>query len=213
MDEEKLMNAVLFAEGDKSSLKNFTDDATGIMSLVDNRKNNPKRWGQDSWGGVVLDQGEFSSIGSNEFNKAMSGQLTKEEEIFLKKAAQIRKGFETGMIKPTHDGDHMQNPIDKPNAWNTRTSEKDVKEGEMYYQEVGKSRVHTFRKETQKLSSKQKSIKNVQKLLNSKGYSLEEDGIQGEQTIQAVMDFQRKNGLKADGIAGKNTLAALQKSE
>lgn len=35
------------------------------------------------------------------------------------------------------------------------------------------------------------------------------DGIYGSQTLAAVKYFQRKNGLTADGIAGKNTLNAM----
>lgn len=35
------------------------------------------------------------------------------------------------------------------------------------------------------------------------------DGIYGSQTVAAVKWFQRKNGLVVDGIAGKNTLAAM----
>ena len=35
------------------------------------------------------------------------------------------------------------------------------------------------------------------------------DGIYGTQTLEAVKYFQRKNGLTVDGIAGKNTLAAM----
>lgn len=35
------------------------------------------------------------------------------------------------------------------------------------------------------------------------------DGIYGSKTVSAVKHFQRKNGLTVDGIAGKNTLAAM----
>ena len=35
------------------------------------------------------------------------------------------------------------------------------------------------------------------------------DGIYGSKTKKAVMYFQKKNGLTADGIVGKNTFAAL----
>ena len=35
------------------------------------------------------------------------------------------------------------------------------------------------------------------------------DGIYGTQTMNAVKYFQRKNGLTADGIAGKKTLEAM----
>ena len=36
------------------------------------------------------------------------------------------------------------------------------------------------------------------------------DGIFGPETEGAVKEFQRRNGLKADGIVGKLTLAALE---
>ncbi len=35
------------------------------------------------------------------------------------------------------------------------------------------------------------------------------DGIYGSRTVSAVKSFQRKNGLKVDGIAGQATLAAM----
>ena len=40
-------------------------------------------------------------------------------------------------------------------------------------------------------------------------YSGNVDGIYGSQTVAAVKKFQKKNGLTVDGIAGKNTLAAM----
>lgn len=52
-------------------------------------------------------------------------------------------------------------------------------------------------------------IKNLQKLLNNHGNNLKVDGYAGTDTSNAIKDFQRKNGLKADGIAGKNTFAKL----
>lgn len=53
-------------------------------------------------------------------------------------------------------------------------------------------------------------VKEVQRRLKQWGYykgSL--DGIYGTKTIEAVKLFQRKNGLKVDGITGKATYAAL----
>lgn len=47
------------------------------------------------------------------------------------------------------------------------------------------------------------------KLKNWGYYSGSVDGIFGSQTLKAVKYFQRKNGLVADGIVGKNTLKAL----
>lgn len=52
-------------------------------------------------------------------------------------------------------------------------------------------------------------IKDLQGKLNSKGYTLSVDGIVGNNTINAVKDFQRKNGLTIDGIAGNKTYEKL----
>lgn len=53
------------------------------------------------------------------------------------------------------------------------------------------------------------NVKQLQKLLNSIGYSLGEDGIYGGATQKAVIDFQSKNGLAADGMAGQKTMDAI----
>lgn len=53
-------------------------------------------------------------------------------------------------------------------------------------------------------------IKNLQTLLNNFGYKLAVDGYAGNDTINAISDFQRKNGLKVDGIAGEKTFAKLR---
>lgn len=58
--------------------------------------------------------------------------------------------------------------------------------------------------------SKGGEVKEVQRRLKQWGYySGPVDGIYGAKTVEAVKKFQRKNGLTADGIAGKSTYAAL----
>ena len=53
-------------------------------------------------------------------------------------------------------------------------------------------------------------VKELQRRLKQWGYySGEVDGIYGKGTTEAVKYFQRKNGLVADGIAGKATFEAL----
>ena len=47
------------------------------------------------------------------------------------------------------------------------------------------------------------------KLKNWGYYKGNIDGIYGSQTLKAVKDFQKKNGLTVDGIVGDKTLAAL----
>ena len=54
------------------------------------------------------------------------------------------------------------------------------------------------------------SVLALQRNLNTIGYSLNADGIFGEDTQKAVIDFQGKNGLSADGIVGPNTLSKIQ---
>ena len=53
-------------------------------------------------------------------------------------------------------------------------------------------------------------VKEVQRRLKQWGYyNGAIDGIYGAQTVEAVKKFQKKNGLTADGIAGRATYAAL----
>ena len=53
-------------------------------------------------------------------------------------------------------------------------------------------------------------IRDLQNLLNAKGYGLSVDGLSGNSTINAIKDFQIKNGLSVDGIAGQSTFNALR---
>lgn len=57
-------------------------------------------------------------------------------------------------------------------------------------------------------------VKELQRRLKMWGYyNGAVDGIYGKQTVEAVKYFQRKNGLTADGIAGKATFEALGMNE
>ncbi|MBQ9263351.1 MAG: peptidoglycan-binding protein [Clostridia bacterium] len=57
-----------------------------------------------------------------------------------------------------------------------------------------------------------KEVKAMQKRLVELGYLNAADGIYGMRTYNAVVAFQKRNGLKADGIAGKMTLNKLNSS-
>ena len=52
-------------------------------------------------------------------------------------------------------------------------------------------------------------VTELQKLLNNHGYNLDEDGIFGDNTKNAVTDFQKNKGLTVDGIVGTNTWGTL----
>lgn len=57
-------------------------------------------------------------------------------------------------------------------------------------------------------------VKELQWMLRQRGFDVgEPDGVFGKQTDQAVREFQAKNGLIGDGIAGPETLAALESIE
>ena len=58
-----------------------------------------------------------------------------------------------------------------------------------------------------KLGSKGEQVKRLQKFLNWYGENIKVDGIYGEKTKKAVMDFQRKEKLTVDGKFGKRSLA------
>ena len=61
-----------------------------------------------------------------------------------------------------------------------------------------------------KYGSRGSEVTQIQTKLKRWGYYKGSiDGIYGSQTVSAVKSFQRKNGLTVDGIAGKNTLAAM----
>ena len=61
-----------------------------------------------------------------------------------------------------------------------------------------------------KYGSRGQEVRTIQDKLKRWGYYKGNvDGIYGSQTLEAVKYFQRKNGLKVDGIAGKETLKAM----
>ena len=63
---------------------------------------------------------------------------------------------------------------------------------------------------TSRYGSRGNEVTQIQTKLKRWGYyNGAIDGIYGSKTVAAVKSFQRKNGLTVDGIAGKNTLAAM----
>lgn len=67
---------------------------------------------------------------------------------------------------------------------------------------------------TLRKGDKGEDVRALQRELNARGYdSGEADGIFGKATEAAVRAYQKANGLTADGIAGKQTYAALDRRE
>ena len=53
------------------------------------------------------------------------------------------------------------------------------------------------------------AVRQLQSELNRHGYQLDEDGVFGKKTRAAVRDYQKKNSLRLDGIAGDETWGSL----
>ena len=66
-----------------------------------------------------------------------------------------------------------------------------------------------FSSSTLKKGGSGQAEKNLQRALNSAGYSCTIDGIFGSGTQTALMSFQSANGLTSDGLAGAQTKAKL----
>jgi 3D (Asp-Asp-Asp) domain-containing protein len=65
-----------------------------------------------------------------------------------------------------------------------------------------------------KFGMRGESVQTIQKLLADAGYyhgSI--DGVFGNNTLNALKDFQRSNGLEADGIVGQETFRYLNRAE
>ena len=62
-----------------------------------------------------------------------------------------------------------------------------------------------------KQGSSGSDVKKLQQTLIEKGYDVGgtgADGVFGKNTLAAVKQYQKDNGLAVDGIAGKNTLGS-----
>jgi hypothetical protein len=70
---------------------------------------------------------------------------------------------------------------------------------------------YTYEYDTPRLGTKPSdTVINIQKLLAVCGYDIEPDGYFGDSTDVAVKDFQKKQGLKEDGIVDDKTMQALE---
>lgn len=60
-----------------------------------------------------------------------------------------------------------------------------------------------------KLKSRGEKVATLQTALKSLGYAVDTDGAFGDGTRKAVLEFQKKNSMKADGLVGAKTYAAV----
>ena len=92
--------------------------------------------------------------------------------------------------------------------WNKNGEWKDEKFLDAPHFEIN-SQVPYEKQVKLEFGDKGEAVKLLQNKLVSKGYKLIADGDFGNNTKKAVIDFQSKNGLVADGIVGTKTLDKL----
>lgn len=96
----------------------------------------------------------------------------------------------------------------------------DTREKKYYWVNKSGNRVETFGGQAAsgtkpaddavlKFGNESTEVKWMQERLNRLGFSLKADGIFGEKTLAAVIEFQKKVGIKADGTAGAVTIGYL----
>jgi hypothetical protein len=71
------------------------------------------------------------------------------------------------------------------------------------------SNAYSASKEAVKFGSRGNAVKELQTILNSKGANLDVDGIFGQLTRAAVIDYQKNNDMGADGVVCQRTWGSL----
>ena len=71
---------------------------------------------------------------------------------------------------------------------------------------------HAATNSTSKLGDRGDRVRTLQRLLKHAGFRVTVDGVFGKATLASVRAFQKRHGLKADGICGPKTAAALNKA-
>lgn len=75
--------------------------------------------------------------------------------------------------------------------------------------EIGPDTINKINKNYVKFGSTGKPTMAIQAALSKFGYNLTIDGFAGNNTINAIKDFQKQKNLEVDGIAGSDTFKAL----
>lgn len=131
-DEVRLLTNLMFAEASKDP--KFSDkDATAVAWVAKNRVG--KRFGE-TLPEVIYAPSQFSGVGSDEWNKAETGNLTKDEQGIYKRFMQIAYGVKNDTIPdPTGEADHYFNPkLVKP-SWSKKMKKTYTSGVHDYYKE------------------------------------------------------------------------------
>lgn len=134
MNDVVLLANLLFSEASKNP-QHVDKDSTAIAWVVKNRASKPNRFG-GSIQDVVFAPSQFSGVGTNEWNKAVSRKFTPEEEKIYKKQLQIASMVLNDKVSdPTGGADHYFNPkLVKP-SWSRKMKKTYTSGSHDYYKE------------------------------------------------------------------------------
>ena len=122
--------------------------------------------------------------------------------IFLYGCATTRKSQNIQLQQLQSRINYLETELQRKNQ-EVKSLENELKE---YKQTLTQE---TIKKDSESLDL---SVRQIQTALKNAGfYKGQIDGKMGPQTIEAVKTFQRTNGLKPDGIVGKQTSKKLSK--
>jgi len=132
--EIALVSKAIFSETSKDK-KFFEQDATAIAHVIKNRFSRPERFGK-SLQEVIFAPNQFSGVGSNEWKKVISGNMTEQEQDIYKRIVQITSGVWRGETEdPTGGADHYFNPKLANPSWSKKMKKTYTSGAHDYYKE------------------------------------------------------------------------------
>jgi lipoprotein-anchoring transpeptidase ErfK/SrfK len=149
----------------------------------------------------------------------MNALLNSNTAITISKSDKIVNTIEDNLefVENNLDDESTTTPSNKPNdTLNTKPSDdlnnksNDPSSIDEFIDELYYSSIDTIPADAVfHRNDKGEKIKLLQRKLNKYGYTLEQDGIFGLSTYDAVLNFQYRFGLEVDGIVGAETIAKL----
>lgn len=183
-------------------------------------------FGRPNWEALGLTNGTITPSKYPELSTGMTGEdVRKAQQLLIAKGyscgqcgadGDFGKGTYNAVIAIQRDCDFKQTGIIDDAVWaillDGSVPSEDVNDNPIKNPEVKTQwppRLLTYRSNKETMNGL--DVYACQALLNCRGYGLELDGKYGQACANAVLDFQKVNGLEADGDCGNDTWSMLLK--